>query len=442
MKKMTSGNPLKLILSFALPLFVGQLFQLFYGLVDTRIVGATLGETSLAAVGATSTLNDLLIALLNGVTNGFAIIIATYFGARDEKHMKKAVGGTVVLGIAAALIISVFSLLFLSPILRFLNVSPSLLPEAKAYISVILVGLVAATCYNICAAILRAIGDSFTPLIFLIVSTVLNIFLDYAFILYLHMGVAGAAFATVLSQALSAILCFVYMYKKYPQLRLSRQDIRPNGEVYKKLLSTGISMSFMMSFVQFGTLTLQTSINTFGINTIVAHSAARKVTSIYFMPSSVLGTTLSTYCGQNLGAGKYSRIKKGLQDTLFFTWGWCVIVLLLTYTLAPTFIRLITASTEPEIIDTATLYLRVNSLFYFVPVAISLLRNSMQGFGDSKTPVFSSFLELAGKVAIAFGLAPIIGYWGIIVAEPIVWFIMVIPLIVNTVRNPIFQKND
>lgn len=442
MKKMTSGNPLKLILSFALPLFVGQLFQLFYGLVDTRIVGATLGENALAAVGATSTLNDLLIALLNGITNGFAIIIATYFGARDEKHMKKAVGGTVVLGIAAALFISVFSLLFLTPILNFLNIAPNLLSQAKAYISVILAGLIAATCYNICAAILRAIGDSFTPLIFLIISTVLNIFLDYAFILYLHMGVAGAAFATVLSQGFSAILCFLYMYKKYPQLRLSCQDIRPHKEVYKKLLSTGLSMSFMMSFVQFGTLTLQTSINTFGINTIVAHAAARKVTSIYFMPSSVLGTTLSTYCGQNLGAGKYSRIKKGLKDTLFLTWGWCAIVLLLTYTLAPTFIRLITASTEPEIIDTATLYLRVNSLFYFVPVAISLLRNSMQGFGDSKTPVFSSFLELVGKMAIAFGLAPVIGYWGIIVAEPIVWFIMVIPLIVNTVRNPIFKRED
>lgn len=442
MKKMTSGNPLKLILSFALPLFVGQLFQLFYGLVDTRIVGATLGENALAAVGATSTLNDLLIALLNGITNGFAIIIATYFGARDEKHMKKAVGGTVVLGIAAALFISVFSLLFLTPILNFLNIAPNLLSQAKAYISVILAGLIAATCYNICAAILRAIGDSFTPLIFLIISTVLNIFLDYAFILYLHMGVAGAAFATVLSQAFSAILCFLYMYKKYPQLRLSRQDMRPYKEVYQKLMSTGLSMSFMMSFVQFGTLTLQTSINTFGINTIVAHAAARKVTSIYFMPSSVLGTTLSTYCGQNLGAGKYSRIKKGLKDTLFLTWGWCAIVLLLTYTLAPTFIRLITASTEPEIIDTATLYLRVNSLFYFVPVAISLLRNSMQGFGDSKTPVFSSFLELVGKMAIAFGLAPVIGYWGIIVAEPIVWFIMVIPLIVNTVRNPIFKREN
>lgn len=442
MKNLTAGKPLKLILTFALPLFVGQLFQLFYGLVDTRIVGDTLGEASLAAVGATSTLNDLLIGLLNGVTNGFAIIIATYFGAKDEVHMKKAVGGTVILGIASALIISALSLIFLTPILRFLNVSPNLLPEAKAYISVILAGLLAATCYNICAAILRAIGDSFTPLIFLIISTVLNIFLDYAFILYLHMGVAGAAFATVISQAVSAILCFVYMYQKYPQLHLRREDILPHKEVYTKIMSTGISMGFMVSFVQMGTLALQTSINTFGINTIVAHTAARKATSIFFLPTSVLGTTLSTFCGQNLGAGKYSRIKKGMRDTLLLTWGWCIIVLIITFTIVPYMIQLITASTEPEIINTATLYLRVNSIFYFVPVVINLFRNSMQGFGDSKTPVFSSFLELAGKVAVAFLLAPAIGYWGIIVAEPIVWFIMVIPLIVNTLRNPIFKSAD
>ena len=442
MKNLTEGKPLKLIVTFALPLFIGQLFQLFYGLVDTRIVGDTLGEAALAAVGATSTLNDLLIGLLNGVTNGFAILIATFFGAKDAQNMKKAVGGTVTLGVASALIISVCSLMFLDPILRFLNITGDLLPDARAYIGVILAGLLAATCYNICAAILRAIGDSFTPLIFLIISTVLNIFLDYAFILHLHMGVAGAAWATVISQALSAISCYLYMYKKYPQLRLRREDLLPQREVYTKLLSTGISMGFMVSFVQMGTLALQTSINTFGVNTIVAHSAARKVTTIFFLPIGVLGTTLSTFCGQNLGAGKYSRIKRGILETLFLTWGWCIITLLISYTFVPHIIQAITASTEAEIIDTATLYLRINSLFYAVPVAINLLRNSMQGFGDSKTPVFSSSLELIGKVAIAYLLAPRIGYWGIIVSEPIVWFIMVIPLVVNTVRNPIFRKTD
>ncbi len=442
MKTLTEGKPLKLILLFALPLFVGQLFQLFYSLVDTRIVGSTLGENALAAVGSTSTLSDLLMSLLNGITNGFAIIIATYYGAKDEKNLKKAMGGTILLGVGAAILVSAVSLLFLSPILNFLNISADLLPQARSYISIILAGLIAATAYNICAAILRAMGDSFTPLIFLIISTILNIFLDYGFILYFHMGVGGAALATVISQAISAILCFWYMRKKYPTLTLTMEDIRPRKDVYHKLISTGASMAFMSAFVQLGTFSLQTSINTFGTNTIVAHTAARKVTSIFMMPWGVLGTTLATYCGQNLGAGKYSRIKRGIRDTLFFTWGWCVLVLIATHTIAPFLVQAITATTDPTIINTATLYLKVNTAFYFVPSIICLFRNAMQGFGDSKTPVFSSSLELFAKVAAAFLLAPAIGYWGIIVSEPIAWFIMVIPLIVNTIRNPIFKKED
>ncbi|MBQ4536436.1 MAG: MATE family efflux transporter [Lachnospiraceae bacterium] len=441
MRNLTEGKPLKLILLFALPLFVGQLFQLFYSLVDTRIVGATLGDTALAAVGATSTLSDLLMSLLNGVTNGFAIVIATYFGAGNEKAMKKAVAGTILLGIAAALFVSVVSLFALSPILRFLNISEELLPQARSYIGIILIGLLAATAYNICAAILRAVGDSFTPLIFLMIATVLNVFLDYGFILYLRMGVAGAAVATVISQAVSAVLCFLYMRRRYPNLKLKKEDFDLQKEVCGKLLATGMSMAFMSAFVQMGTFALQSSINTFGTNTIVAHTAARKVSSIFMMPWGVLGNTLATYCGQNLGAGKYDRIKKGMKDTLFFTWGWCVVVLLVAYTLSPVLVRLITASMEPEIIDTATLYLKVNTAFYFVPSVICLFRNSMQGFGDSKTPVFSSALELLTKLVAAFLLAPAIGYWGIILSEPIAWFIMVIPLVVNTLRNPIFRKS-
>lgn len=447
MKNLTHGKPLKLILLFAIPLFIGQLFQLFYSLVDTRIVGSVLGDEALAAVGATSSLSEMLLSLLNGFTNGFALIIATFFGADDTKNMKKAVGGTVLLGVVSSICISAVCLLFLSPILRFMNVSDDLMPQAKSYISIILAGLLAATLYNVCAAILRAIGDSFTPLIFLIISTFLNIFLDYTFIRYLQMGVAGAAFATVISQALSAFMCFLYMRKKYPSLTLVKEDFSiSNGnlpaEIYRKLLATGLSMGFMVSFVNLGSLALQTAINTFGQNTIVAHTAARKVTSIFMLPFSVLGATLATFCSQNLGAGKYSRIKTGVRDTLLVTFAWCIVVIAAAYTTSPILIRLITASTEKEVIDTATLYLKVNTAFYFVPAVICLFRNSMQGFGDNKTPVFSSTLELVGKIAIAFLLAPAIGYMGIIVSEPIVWIIMVIPLIINMVRSPILRKPD
>ena len=439
MKNLTEGKPLKLILQFAIPLFIGRIFQLFYSLVDTRIVGATLGEAALAAVGSTSTLSDLFISLLTGVTDGFGIVIATHFGAKNERDMKNSMGHAIIFATTLAILISILSLRFLSPILNFLNISQELRTNAESYISIILMGLIAATLYNICASFLRAVGDSFTPLIFLIISTVLNIFLDYGFILYFKLGVSGAALATVISQAISAFLCFFYIKRKYPQLKLSRNDFILNKNISLPLLSTGSSMAFMSAFVQFGTFSMQTCINTFGTYTIVAHTAARKISSMFMLPWGALGSTLATYCGQNMGAKQYARIKKGIRETILLAWGWCILVVITAFTLSPFLIQLITATTEPQIIHTASLYLRVNTCFYFIPTVICLLRSSMQGFGDSKTPVFSSSLELLTKIIVAFILAPAIGYWGIIISEPIAWTIMVIPLIINTLRNPIWN---
>lgn len=442
MKDLTKGKPIRLILLFAVPLFVGQLFQLFYSLADTRIVGQTLGEEALAAVGATTTLSDMLLSFLNGLTNGFAIVIATCFGAKDERQMKKAMGGTILLGSCCAAVLSGLCLLNMSGLLKLLNISPELFAAARGYIGIVIAGLLAATLYNICAAMLRAIGDSFTPLLFLILAAFLNIAMDYGFILCLHTGVEGAAYATVIAQAVSAFLCFLYMRRKYPQLTLKKEDFKPDMILYKKLFGAGLSMGFMTSLVGIGTMALQTSINTFGTDIIVAHTAARKISSIYMLPFSVMGTTLATYCGQNLGAGKYSRIRKGIRDTVLVTFVWCTGVIISAYTVAPWLIRTVTATQKKDIIDTASLYLRVNTPFYYVPTVICLFRNSMQGFGDNRTPVVSSSLEMIGKVLIALLLAPAIGYYGIIVAEPIVWFIMVIPLVVNMVRSPVLKMKD
>ena len=442
MTKLTEGTPIKLILRFGIPIFIGRVFQLLYSLIDTRIVGDILGETALAAVGSTSTLSDLLLGLLTGITGGFGIIIATYFGAKNERNMKKAMGSTILFGASCAILISAMSLLFLSPLLNFLNITDTLRPLAESYIRIVLIGLIADTFYNIFASILRAIGDSFTPLIFLIVSTVLNIILDYSFILYLHMGVAGAAFATVISQAISAVLCFIYMKRKYPELKLALEDFIPEKHISKQLITTGSSMAFMSAFVQFGTFSLQTSINTLGTNIIVAHTAARKMTSIFMMPWASLGSSLAMFCGQNLGAKLYSRIKKGIRDTILLCWIWCILVIITAFTLSPVLVQLITATKEAEIINTASLYLKVNTIFYFVPAVVSLSRNAMQGFGNSKTPVFSSSLELLTKVIVAFVLAPAIGYWGIIISEPIAWCIMVIPLVVDLLKNPILKRKD
>ena len=442
MKDLTKGKPIRLILLFAVPLFVGQLFQLFYSLADTRIVGQTLGDEALAAVGATTTLSDMLLSFLNGLTNGFAIVIATCFGAKDERQMKKAMGGTILLGSCCAVVLSGLCLLNMSGLLKLLNISPELFAAARGYIGIVIAGLLAATLYNICAAMLRAIGDSFTPLLFLILAAFLNIAMDYGFILCLHTGVEGAAYATVIAQAVSAFLCFLYMRRKYPQLTLKKEDFKPDMVLYKKLFGAGLSMGFMTSLVGLGTMALQTSINTFGTDIIVAHTAARKISSIYMLPFSVMGTTLATYCGQNLGAGKYSRIRQGIRDTVLVTFVWCTGVIISAYTVAPWLIRTVTATQKKDIIDTASLYLRVNTPFYYVPTVICLFRNSMQGFGDNRTPVISSSLEMIGKVLIALLLAPAIGYYGIIVAEPIVWFIMVIPLVVNMVRSPVLKMKD
>lgn len=436
MKDLTKGNPGKLIIQFAIPIFIGNIFQLFYSLADTRIVGSTLGDEALAAVGATSTINNLIIGFLIGLTNGFSILVARDFGAQKLEQLRKDLGGTLKLGMIISLLLTVISAIFLGPILRLLNMPEALMAGGIAYIRVILLGMTAAMLYNICASVLRAIGDTITPLIFLIFSTLINIGLDYLFILGFDTGVAGAAYATVISQSVAAVMCFIYVWKRYPMLRLQRSDFLRDRELEKSLLTSGLSMGMMQSLVSLGTVALQGAINTLGTYTIVAHTGARKITEIFMLPFGVLGMTMATYCGQNLGAGEVGRIKKGLKQVIWVAWIWCVIVIGASYTIAPFLIRLVTATSNNEVIETASLYLRIDTLVYFVPAVITILRNALQGIGDHVTPIVSSFIELAGKVFIAICLTPYLKYMGIILAEPIVWVLMVIPLIIKIYTIP------
>ena len=439
---LTNGNPAKKMLKFAVPVCLGNIFQLFYSLADTRIVGSILGEKSLAAVGSTTSISTLLIGFLLGLTNGFAIIIAQKFGERNENEIKKVAAGTIFLGFLTAVSITTVSLFFLDEILNLLNVSDILYPESKGYIKAILLGITATMFYNAFAGILRAVGDTTAPLIFLIVSCLLNIFLDLYFLGILRTGTSGAAWATVISQEFSVVLCFVYMWKKYPMFRIKRKDFSFKIEFLKNLYTSGLSMALMMSLVFFGTLVLQTAINTFGTNTIVAHTAARKITEFFMLPFSVFGITMATYCGQNKGAGKFKRIKEGILKAYFITCIWSLLVIFMSYTIAPQLVYLVTGSRIPEILNTAEKYLKVNTIFYFVPGAISILRNAMQGIGDRFTPVVSSFLELIGKTAVVIFIVPHTKYFGIIISEPIVWIIMVIPLVVKIIKNPIFKKEN
>lgn len=437
---LTTGNPIKQMIKFALPVCLGNIFQLFYSLADTRIVGSTLGESSLASVGATTSISTLLIGFLSGMTNGFSIVVAQQFGEKNEKKIKKTVAGSLFLGLVISIIISIISISFLDEILKILNVSEELYQNSTLYIKVILLGITATMFYNAFAGILRAIGDTLAPLMFLIIACGLNIFLDLFFILKLDLGVSGAGLATVISQGFSVLLCIIYMWKKYPIFRVEKKDFFIKLELLKRLFYSGFSMAMMMSLVFFGTLALQTAINTFGTNIIVAHTASRKLTEFFMLPFSVFGITMATYCGQNKGANEPERIKKGIWEALFITWGWSVIVIIFSYTIAPFLIYMVTGTTNREIILTSQKYLRINTIFYFVPATISILRNAMQGIGDHFTPIFSSGLELIGKISVVIFLVPSLEYFGIIISEPIVWVVMVIPLIIKIIKNPIFKN--
>ncbi|MBE5959944.1 MAG: MATE family efflux transporter, partial [Lachnospiraceae bacterium] len=315
-----------------------------------------------------------------------------------------------------------------------------IMEETYGYISIILGGMTISMCYNICASVLRAMGDTVMPLLFLIFSAFFNIFLDRFFMIELHTGVQGAAYATLISQFLSCILCFFYIYIRYPILRLKRCDFAFHRSMIKEMYASGASMGFMMSLVSLGTLALQSAINTLGTSIIIAHTAARKITELYMMLFSVLGTTMATYSGQNLGAGNVHRIKDGIRKAIKAAWIWSVGVILITWLFAPQLIRLLTSTTDPEVIQNAVNYLRFDTAFYFVPSMITIIRNTMQGIGDYKTPIISSSIELIGKILVALFLAPALHYFGIILAEPIVWILMVIPLILRIKTTPILKE--
>ena len=439
---LTEGNPVKLIVLFAIPIFLGNLFQILYSLIDTKIVGSTLGETALASVGSVSTLYNLLTGFFNGLTLGFSVVTARFYGSGEEKALKKNIAGAITLGFGTAVVLITLTAVFLKPILRLLQVPAEQFDMSYSYIVVLVWGMFITLAYNLCANTLRAIGDSVTPLIYLVISSLVNVGLDYFFILNLHLGVAGAAYATVIAQFLSVVLCLIRIYRGFPILHVGREDFQFDREQLWQLYQNGLSMGLMSSLVNFGTVVLQSGINQLGTSIIVAHTAARKVFEIWNLPISVMGSAMATYCGQNYGAGKYGRIREGIKGALGLGAVWAVAVFIMAHTISPYLIRFIASSDSPEIIYWGRKYLEYDMSFIILCVGIVVLRNSMQGFGDYKTPVFSSFIELMGKVVFTFTFVRFFGYWGIIWTEPVIWVLMLIPLIIQTWRNPVIHSQD
>jgi putative MATE family efflux protein len=431
-----SGNIIKSLIVFAIPLFLSNIFQQLYNTADMVIVGHFLGETSLASIGACAVIFELLIGFAMGVGGGFGIVVARSYGAGDHDLLKRTVAGAVVIGILLTFFISVIASLFMMPLLKLINIPGNIIDEAYSYISILIIFAIVLFTYNLCAGLLRAIGNSTMPLVFLIISSILNIVLDILFITSFNMGVRGAAVATVLAQGISTVLCLVYIITKCPILIPNKKHFRYDAALYKELVAQGFSMGFMVSIVTLGSVVLQRAINGLGYLVIAGHIAARKLNSVCMMPIPTIAIALSTFVSQNKGADQLNRIRKSVRygNLIAIIWGTFITVVLLFS--SATLIRLLSGSNESVVIENGARYLKLNSPFYMVLGMLLNFRHSLQGIGKKIVPVISSVIELIGKVTFAFLLTPYLGYFAVIICEPIIWCIMFIQLLYSFYSNP------
>ncbi|MDO4500092.1 MAG: MATE family efflux transporter [Erysipelotrichaceae bacterium] len=431
-----NGPIFKSIVLFSIPLFVSSLFQSLYSAVDTMIVGNILGDTSLAAVGATLAIFELLIGFTNGVGVGLSIVTARCFGTGDKNILRKSVAFALIIGFSFAVFVSIVGSLSLKPLLTILNTPIEIYEEAYSYISYIVYGASLMFAYNLFSALLRAIGDSLMPFVFLLISSFINIVLDYVFLTYFKMGVDGAAIATVIAQCFSAILCFIYIYKKKNYIIPSREDFKMDKALFKDMFGQGLSLGLMSSIVCVGSVILQFGINGLGKSYIAAHNAGRRAYNIMMLPVLSVGMAAPTFVSQNAGAGNYKRIKIGLRDMYICDIVFSVFIFVLSFFYAKDLIAWITGSSDEIILNAGANYVIVSSAFFGILGILVQSRNSLQGLGAKIVPLYSSTIECLGKILFCFAFVPKFGYNAIIWCEPLIWVVMTIQLVYTLWNSP------
>ena len=421
---MTRGDPFRLVLQFSLPLFCSNLLQQVYNLTDTALAGHLLGSAALAEIGATAALYGLIMNFAFGMNNGLALTVSRCFGAGEQEGIRRAVGWMVTLSAAVSIVLTTVSLLGRGALLQALQVPAEVWDGAAAYLTVILLGIPLTMLYNMEAALLRAVGNSVTPLLFLLFSSVLNVGLDAAFMGPLGMGVRGAAVATVLAQGISAVLGAVYLVRSYPELHFAPAHLKKSARrAVMNMFWAGMSMGLMSAIYNLGSVALQSSINALGSVYITAQTAARRMAEMYFIPGGALGISVATFSSQNLGAGRRSRIGQSVRAALKIYFVWWLFVLAFTFLLGEPVLRLITGSSDARIISNAMLYLKI-SVPIIPPMAVLvILRNMLQGIRHTVEPLLASALELIGKVIFAVWLVPVWGYRAVCFCEPTTWII-------------------
>lgn len=420
-KEMTAGNPLKLIIGFAIPLLIGNVFQQLYNISDIIIVGRLIGVEALAAVGASAPLFFVLLLVTLGFTGGLTVVTAQKFGARDEEGVRQSVTHSIMASTVLSLMIVMAMEFGLRQILVMMNVPEEIMADAYVFMSILSYGLVIIVWYNLLAGFMRALGDSKTPLYFLIFSSVLNILLNLLLIKGFAMGVAGSATGTVMAMTISVICCIYYINKHFPILKLKKADWKYRAKLMKEHLNIAVPMSLQFSVIALGLIIIQSVCNTFGPNTIAAFTSALRLEQLATQPLLALGLALATYAAQNYGAGRIARIRKGVYSCSFISLAISILTALVVRFGGEEMVGLFIKDGNTEIVETAKAYLNITTIFYFFLGQIFIFRNTLQGMGYTLIPIIASVVELVMRSFAAVYLAGKLGYIGICYASPIAW---------------------
>lgn len=431
---MSEGKPLGLLLRFSLPVVVANILQQLYNIADTTIAGHMLGETALSQIGTTTALYALITNLAFGMNSGLALSVSNAFGAQNDREIKQSVAWMTTLAAACAVILTVLFVSLRYPILRMINTPSDLFSGAMDYIEVIFIGIPITMAYNLEGSLMQAVGNSRTPLILLLISSVLNIALDYLFMGPFNMGVRGAAIATIIAQGVSAVFGNTFIWLHYPRLRFGKRDFKVKRGFIADMLTTGVSMALTSTIYNIGGVLLQSSINGLGNAYITAQVAARRLVEVIYTPGGSLSLAVATYSSQNLGAGKRSRIAQGARVAAWVYAAWWVIAIVLTLTLGRSAVQLITASFDETVVGETVRYLNIN-IPLIPPMAILvILRNMLQGMQHRVAPLMCSIIEMAGKVIFALWIVPVMGYTAVCICEPVMWVICCIYLCIVMMR--------
>ena len=421
MRDMTKGNVFNIILGFAIPLLLGMLFQQFYSMVDTIIVGKYLGVSALASVGSTGSINFMIIGFCMGVCNGFAIPVAQKFGAGNFKKLRKYVFNSGFLAIVFSVVMTLIVCVFCRQILIAMRTPEDIIQGAYSYIYVIFLGIPATYLYNLLSGIIRSLGDSKTPLFFLIISSIINIILDLFLIIYMHMGVAGAAWATVIAQAVSGILCLIYMRKKYSVLKFESDELKIDGYCIRRLCYMGVPMGLQYSITAIGSVILQAAVNGLGSIIVAAVTAAGKISMFLCCPFDALGSTMATYTGQNIGAGKLERISEGIKKSMIIGSVYSIVALIISVFFGKSLALLFVNENEIEILAKVSENLIIIAAFYIPLCIVNVVRFTIQGMGYSTFAILAGVCEMIARALCGFILVSIFGYVAVCLASPVAW---------------------